>query len=120
MSQDPRDGASREPQTLGSSRVLRQVRAAQLRAKALKWAIGKSVLGSIFLIGALAYALSPQRHSHPSLLWMAFLLVLSTLNVGLGLRTFSRVRRRAARYWPIATALWGVLATVLVRLLMQR
>jgi heme/copper-type cytochrome/quinol oxidase subunit 3 len=51
---------------------------------------------------------------------MAFLLVLSTLNVGLGLRTFSRVRRRAARYWPIATALWGVLATALVRLLMQR
>ena len=51
---------------------------------------------------------------------MAFLLVLSTLNVGLGLRTFSRVRRRAGRYWPIATALWGVLATVLVRILMER
>jgi hypothetical protein len=99
---------------------LRQVRAAQLRARALKWAIGKSVLGSIFLIGALAYALAPQRHSEFSHLWMAFLLVLSTLNVGLGLRTFSRVRRRAARYWPIATALWGVLATALVRLLMAR
>jgi heme/copper-type cytochrome/quinol oxidase subunit 3 len=51
---------------------------------------------------------------------MAFLLVLSTLNVGLGLHTFSRVRRRAARYWPIATALWGVLATALVRMLMSR
>jgi hypothetical protein len=120
MSQDPRDSALRELATPGSPRVLRQVRAAQLRAKALKWAIGKSVLGSVFLIGALTYALSPQRHSHPSLLWMAFLLVLSTLNVGLGLRTFSRVRRRAARYWPVATALWGVLAAVLVRLLMQR
>jgi heme/copper-type cytochrome/quinol oxidase subunit 3 len=96
------------------------VRAAQLRAKALKWAIGKSALGSIFLIGALAYALAPKPHSEWSHLWMAFLLVLSTLNVGLGLRTFSRVRRRAARYWPIATGLWGVLATALVRLLTQR
>jgi heme/copper-type cytochrome/quinol oxidase subunit 3 len=96
------------------------VRAAQLRAKALKWAIGKSALGSIFLVGALTYALAPQRHSEFSHLWMAFLLVLSTLNVGLGLRTFSRVRRRAARYWPIATALWGVLSTALVRILMER
>jgi hypothetical protein len=104
----------------GSSRGLRQVRAAQLRAKALRWAIGKSALGSVFLVGALAYALSPQRHSQQSLLWMAFLIVLSTVNVGLGLRTFSRVRRREARYWPIATALWGVLAAVLVRLLIQR
>ncbi len=101
-------------------RALRQVRAAQLRAKALKWAIGKSVLGSVFLVGALTYALAPQRHSGMSHLWMAFLLVLSTLNVGLGLRTFSRVRRRAARYWPIATALWGVLATALVRILVER
>jgi heme/copper-type cytochrome/quinol oxidase subunit 3 len=99
---------------------LHQVRKAQLRAKALRWAAGKSALGTLFLVGALAYALSPQRHSQSSLLWMAFLLVLSTINVGLGLRTFSRVRRRAARYWPVATALWGVLAAVLVRLLMLR
>jgi len=103
-----------------SPRSLRQVRAAQLRTRALRWAIGKSALGSVFLIGALAYALSPQRHSELSHLWMAFLLVLSTLNVGLGLRTFSRVRRRAGRYWPIATALWGALATLLVRILMER
>jgi heme/copper-type cytochrome/quinol oxidase subunit 3 len=102
------------------TRALRQVRAAQLRAKAIKWAIGKSMLGIVFLIGALTYALAPQRHSESSLLWMAFLLVLSTLNVGLGLRTFSRVRRRAARYWPIATALWGILATALVRILVER
>jgi hypothetical protein len=120
MSQDGRDGAPPEPETPISPRALRQVRAAQLRAKALRWAIGKSALGSVFLVGALAYALSPQRHSQPSLLWMAFLLVLSTVNVGLGLRTFSRVRRRAIRYWPVATALWGVLATALIRLLMQR
>jgi len=50
---------------------------------------------------------------------MAFLLVLSTLNVGLGLRTFSRVRRRAVRYWPFATAAWAILSTVLVRILVR-
>lgn len=104
----------------GSVRSLRHVRAAQLRARALRWAIGKLALGSLFLVGALAYALAPQRHTGQSRLWMAFLLVLSTVNVGLGLRTFSRVRRRAARYWAVATAAWGVLATVVVRILMGR
>jgi hypothetical protein len=108
------------PPPPSGTRALRQVRAAQLRAKALRWAIGKSALGTVFLIGALTYALAPQRQSGSSLLWMAFLLVLSTLNVGLGLRTFSRVRRRAARYWPVATALWGILATALVRILVER
>ena len=68
----------------------------------------------------LAYALSPQRHTVVSRLWIDFLLLLSTLNVGLGLRTFSRVHRRAARYWLIATALWGVLSIVLVHFLMRR
>jgi len=118
MSQDPFNRASDRPE-LGTPRSLRQVRAAQLRAKALRWAIGKSALGSAFLVGALAYALSPQRHSDTSRLWMAFLLVLSTLNVGLGLRTFSRVRRRAVRYWPFATAAWAILSTVLVRILVR-
>src|SRR6266542_2218287 len=101
-------------------RSLRQVRAAQLRTRALRWAISKSALGSLFLVGALAYALAPQRHTDSSRLWMAFLLVLSTVNVGLGLRTFSRVRREATRYLPVATAAWGVLATVVVRILMRR
>jgi hypothetical protein len=97
-----------------------QVRAAQLRARALRWAIGKSALGTVFLIGALAYALSPQRHSQMNRLWIDFLLVLSTLNVGMGLRTFSRVRKKAAPYWPISTALWGLLSVVLIHFLMRR
>jgi hypothetical protein len=105
---------------LSSPRALRQVRAAQLRTKALRWAIGKSALGTVFLVGALAYALSPQRHADSSLLWMAFLLVMSTLNVGLGLRTFARVRRVATRYWPLATALWGLMATAVIRFLMMQ
>jgi hypothetical protein len=104
----------------GARRSLMQVRAAQLRARALRWAIGKSALGSVFLIGALAYALSPQRHTELSRIWIDFLLVLSTLNVGLGLRTFARVRRGAARYWPISTALWGVFSIVLIHILMRR
>jgi hypothetical protein len=107
----------KEPPEIGKPRSLRHVRAAQLRTRALRWATGKSALGSAFLVGALAYALSPQRHSEMSRTWMAFLLVLSTLNVGLGLRTFARVQRRATRYWPIATAVWGILSTVLVRIL---
>ena len=118
MSQDPFSGPQ-APAEIGKPRSLRQVRAAQLRTRALRCAIGKSALGSAFLVGALAYALSPQRHSDMSRTWMAFLLVLSTLNVGLGLRTFARVRRRATRYWPIATAAWGILSTVLVRILMR-
>jgi hypothetical protein len=99
---------------------LRQVRAAQLRVRAIRWAIGKSALGTVFLIGALAYALGPDRHLPSSRLWMALLVVLSTLNVGLGLRTFSRVRRRARRFWLVATILWGLLATGLLRLLVAR
>jgi hypothetical protein len=118
MSQDPFSGPKTPPE-IGKPRSLRHVRAAQLRARALRWAIGKSALGSAFLVGALAYALSPQRHSDTSRTWMAFLLVLSTVNVGLGLRTFARVRRRATRYWPIATAAWGILSTVLIRILMR-
>ncbi len=119
MTED-RGGHSFSTREAGQRSSLLHVRAAQLRAKALRWAIGKSALGSVFLIGALAYALSPQRHTGLSRVWIDFLLVLSTLNVGLGLRTFSRVRKRAARYWPVSTALWGLLSVVLVHFLMRR
>ena len=119
MTQDRSRGTSDLPEA-GHRRSLKQVRAAQLRTRALRWAIGKSALGSVFLIGALAYALSPQRHTEMSRVWIDFLLVLSMLNVGLGLRTFARVRRGAARYWPISTALWGVLSIVLIHFLMRR
>jgi hypothetical protein len=99
---------------------LRQVRAAQLRARATRWGIGKSAFGTIFLIGALAYAIGPDRHLPSSRMWMALLVVLSTFNVGLGLRTFSRVRRRARRFWLVATLLWGLLATGVLRILLTR
>jgi hypothetical protein len=99
---------------------LRQVRAAQLRAKAIRWGIGKSAFGTVFLIGALAYALGPERHLPASRLWMALLVVLSTFNVGLGLRTFSRGNRRTRRFWLVGTIMWGLLATGLLRILVAR
>jgi hypothetical protein len=98
---------------------LRHVRAAQLRARAARRAITQVLLGSVFLVGALAYALAPDRHSPASVAWMTGLLVLSTLDVGLGLRMLARVRRRPARLWIAATAAWGLLATVLVGFLLR-
>src|SRR5262245_8364862 len=90
---------------------LRHVRAAQLRARVVRWAIGKSALGSLFLVGALSYALAPDKHQSSSTLWMAALVVLSTFNVGLGLRTLGRLYRWAARFWWGATLMWGLLST---------
>jgi len=111
---------NRQPPAQGEGRSLRHVRAAQLRARAIRWGIGKSAFGTLFLIGALAYALGPERHTPSSRVWMALLVVLSTFNVGLGLRTFSRARRKARRFWLVATILWGALATGLLRILVAR
>jgi len=99
--------------------TLRHVRAAQLRARARRGAIGRIMLGMVFLVGALAYARAPDRHSRSSLLWMTMLLVLSTAYVALGVRTLGRVRRRWQRVWLAAAALWGVLATVVVGFLLR-
>jgi hypothetical protein len=102
-------------------RSLRHVQAAQLRARALRWAIGKSTLGTLFLLGALAYALGPDRQDPAHQAWAAFLIVLSTFNVGLGLRALARVRakrrRPASRYWLVVTLAWGGLATALLKIL---
>ena len=77
------------------------------------------VLGTVFLVGALAYARAPDRHGQASLLWMTGLLLLSTGNVALGLRTLARVRRRRARLWIAATTAWGLLSTVLIAILLR-
>ncbi len=101
------------------NRSLRHVRAAQLRTQVVRWAIGKSALGTIFLLGAIAHALGPGKHEQSSTLWMAALTVASAFNVGLGLRTLARVHRVAARFWLLATVAWAVLSTVLVRILLR-
>ena len=98
---------------------LRHVRAAQLRARARRGAIGRIIFGMVFLVGALAYARAPDHHSRSSLLWMTILLVMSTSYVALGVRTLGRVRRRGQRLWVAAAALWGVLATVVVGFLLR-
>jgi len=102
-----------------SPRALRVVRAAQLRARATRRAIGQILLGSVFLVGALAFARAPERAARENVLWMTGLLVLSMLDVGLGLRTLARLRRRTARLWIAATAAWGLLSTVVVGFLLR-
>jgi hypothetical protein len=103
------------------ARSLRHVRAAQLRARATRGAILQVLLGSVFLVGALANARAPDHQESTSRLWMTGLLVLSTLYVGLGTRTLARLRlrRRVARLWAAVAAAWGVLSTVLVGFLLR-
>jgi hypothetical protein len=96
---------------------LRHVQAASLRARAIRGALGKAALGMLFLLGALSYALGPAPRDRTSLLWMAALAVLSTLNIGLGLRGIAQVRHGGRRIWLPATLAWGVLSVVLLRLL---
>ena len=117
MAADHRAEAPRDP----VPRSLARVRAAQLRARATRQAIIQVLLGSIFLVGALAYALSPDRHSQSSTGWMAALLVLSTFDVAIGLRTLARLRlrRRFARLWIAGTAAWGGLAVSLIAFLLR-
>jgi hypothetical protein len=99
---------------------LRQVRAAQLRARATKTAIIQALLGSVFLIGALAHAFAPGRREQSSLAWTSALLVLSTLDIALGLRTMARLRRLRSWVWMAGAAAWGVLSTALVAFLVRQ
>jgi hypothetical protein len=112
--------AGMPPRTSGG-RSLARVRAAQLRARATKRAIVQVLLGTIFLVGALAYARAPDRQAQSSLAWMAGLLVLSTVDVGLGLRTLARLRLRRvpAKLWLAATAAWGLLGTAILAFLVR-
>jgi heme/copper-type cytochrome/quinol oxidase subunit 3 len=91
-----------------------------VRARAIRGALAKIALGTVFVVGALAHALSPERHDRSSVLWMTTLLLLSTVNVAWGLRTLSRARRRNGSAWILATVAWGLLALVLLGLLLRR
>ncbi|HMC94172.1 MAG TPA: hypothetical protein VKO16_05320 [Polyangia bacterium] len=118
MAADDRPTTSRTAR-VAPARTLRQVRAAQLRGRARKRAIFQALLGSVFLVGALAYARSPDRHAQVNIAWMAGLLVFSTLDVALGLRTLARLRRRATGWWVLGSAAWGALSTALIGFLLR-
>jgi hypothetical protein len=99
---------------------LREVRAAQLRGRVVRWAITRIALGALFLIGAMSYTVAPEPRASSTALWMAMLVIVSTFHIGLGLRALSRVRDRGTRLWLPATLAWGVLATVVLRILIDR
>ncbi len=111
-------GANRHPPQVG--RELPEVRAAQLRARVVRWAIGKTAFGILFLIGAMSYTLAPEPRASSTALWMAALVMLSSFHIGLGLRALARVRNRGTRLWLPATLAWGLLATVMLRILSDR
>jgi hypothetical protein len=98
----------------------REVRAAQLRGRVVRWAITRIALGALFLIGAMSYTVAPEPRASSTALWMAMLVIVSTFHIGLGLRALSRVRDRGTRLWLPATLAWGLLATVVLRLLIDR
>ena len=97
-----------------------QVLAARLRARAARGGVIKLVFGTLFLIGALAHALSPERHDRVTLAWMTVLLMMSTINVALGSRSILRARRHRGRTATVVATAWGLLALVLVGLLLRR
>lgn len=118
----PRPGrTAQEPSSDGAAASqLRHLRAAQLRARVVRGALVRLAFGTVFLVGALAHALSPERHSGSSVMWMTVLVLMSTVNVGLGLRALARLRRPRWRQWVPATGAWGILSVVLLALLLRR
>lgn len=99
---------------------LRHLRAAQLRARAVRGGLVKLAFATVFLMGALAHALSPDRHDQASLFWITLLSLMSTANVALGMRSLNRVRRRRGNSWLAVAVAWGLLAVVLLGLLLRR
>lgn len=99
---------------------LHQVRAAQLRARAIRGALIKLGLGTAFLVGALAHALAPNPHDRDARLWMTALILLSTFNVARGLQAICRVRRLRPAFWMLGAGAWGGLGVVLLGLLLRR
>lgn len=98
----------------------RDPRQGEATRRALRGALGRLALAIVFLIGALAHALGPTPHAGNTRTWMAALVVLSSIQMGMALRTFSQLRERGGRLWLPATLLWGALSAALLRLLLSR
>lgn len=93
---------------------LKHVRAAQLRARLGRRAIGQLALATLFLSGALSFAYGPDREEGHAAMWMAFLSVLSTLNVSLGARLLTRIKRWPRHTWLVGAVAWGSLLVSLL------
>jgi hypothetical protein len=104
----------------GGVAPLRHLLAAQLRARAVRGGLVKLAFGTVFLVGALAHALSPERHEQSSLFWMTLLSLMSTANVAMGSRSLARARRLRGRTWLPVSGAWGLLVVVLLGLLLRR
>jgi hypothetical protein len=99
---------------------LHEVRAAQLRARAVRGALIKLALATAFLVGAIAHALAPNPHDRDARLWMTALILLSTFNVAQGLQAICRVRRLRPVFWMLGAGAWGGLGVILLALLLRR
>lgn len=87
--------------------VLRHVKAAQLRARLARKAIGQLALATLFLMGALSFGYGPQRRDGNAALWMAFLCILSTVHMATGTRLLTRAKRWPPYVGNVATVVWG-------------
>lgn len=116
----PADKSDRQGEGGPGAPPLRHLRAAQMRVRVVRGAQVRLAFGTIFLIGALAHAWSPERHDSSAVLWMTLLSLMSTINVGLGLRALARLRRPRWRHWLPAAGAWGILSIVLLALLLRR
>jgi hypothetical protein len=108
------------PASSSGGAPLGPIEAAQLRARVIKWALGRTFLGLLFLVGAMAHAMGPDPLAPQTGIWIALLLVLSTVHIGIGLRGISRARHTAGRWWLAAAIAFGLAATLMLRLVAAR
>lgn len=93
---------------------LKQVKAAQLRARLARRATRQLALATLFLMGALSFGYGPQRKESHAAAWMAFLCILSTFHLATGARLLARVKRWPAYVAVVGPIVWGGLLLALL------
>jgi len=97
-----------------SAAGLKQVKAAQLRARLARKAIWQLALATLFLMGALSFAYGPQRTEGHAPAWMSFLCLLSTFHLATGARLLTRVNRWPSYMAVAGPIVWGGLLLALL------